>query len=434
MYPIAHQVHRNGNTHFPDHLQLLPKLISDAGYHTGLIGKLHLSRSQSLKEVRPDDGYDEFYWSPFPFLACSEKQDYHDWIEEKGGNVKDLLGNAEMICGAGIPTKYHQTTWAEERAKNFISRNTNRPWFLSMNIFDPHPPFDPPEEYLRQFDPVEMPGAKFRLSDIDHQKRFQAVDQQARKAVIPDDFPIHQSERHDFLEFVVDHAGASHDTPPQRYNVKEIRAAYNAMISLIDDMLGSIISVLEETNQRDNTLIIFMSDHGEMLGDHGLIYKGCRFYDGLVRVPLIFSAPGKIQASSPSNALVELIDIAPTLLDLIDVPIPSQMQGVSLAQLLRGEKDRDSHKNYVISEYFDSLRFPGSQGSRGNMYFDGRYKLNMYHDIGEGELFDTKTDPDEYDDLWHSDDHAALKSDLITKSFAAMMRASGAGPARSADY
>ena len=74
------------------------------------------------------------------------------------------------------------------------------------------------------------------------------------------------------------------------------------MIKLIDDQLGRMLSALEETGQLENTIVIFMSDHGELLGDHGLIQKGCRFYDGLVRVPLIFSCPGRIQQGVVSDA------------------------------------------------------------------------------------------------------------------------------------
>ena len=95
-----------------------------------------------------------------------------------------------------------------------------------------------------------------------------------------------------------------------------IQAAYYAMIELIDDNVGRMLECLERSGQRENTIVIFMSDHGEMLGDHGLLLKGCRFYEGLARVPLIISWPGRFLEGARRSALVELLDIAPTLLEM----------------------------------------------------------------------------------------------------------------------
>ena len=103
------------------------------------------------------------------------------------------------------------------------------------------------------------------------------------------------------------------------------------------DQLGAILKALDETGQRDKTVVIFTTDHGEALGDHGLLLKGCRFYEGLVRVPLIWSWPAKFRAGLRSDALVELIDIAPTLLDSAGLPIPERMQGRSLLPILSGD-------------------------------------------------------------------------------------------------
>ena len=429
MYPIATQVHRNGNIGFPEHLTLVPKLLQDAGYHNGLIGKLHLSRTEGMSEVRPDDGYNEFY-PKGPVNGTGS--DYCAWLEEKNFDTKKLSEPRQKICDPSVETEYSQTIWAGERALSFIERNVDKPWLLSVNVFDPHPPFDPPSEYMAKFDPANMPEAKFKPSDLEHQKRFVGVDQQARQAVIPEDFsglekvqPV-GSQNEMFM--------GTHDTPPSRYNVREIRAAYQAMILLIDDMVESLLTKLEETELLENTIIIFTSDHGEMLGDHGLLYKGCRFYEGLVHVPLIIAAPDSMLRGAVSEALVELVDIAPTLLDLAKVDIPEAMQGKSLGSLLWGEGPLDFHKPYVLSEYFDGLRFPGSLGSRASMYFNGRYKLNIYHDIEDGELFDLKTDPDEFSDRWRDPDYTGIKSDLLLQHFNAMMKISGAGPERTHDF
>ncbi|WP_343315048.1 sulfatase-like hydrolase/transferase [Brucella sp. BE17] len=426
MYPIAHQVQRNGNDHFPPHLKLVPTIFQDAGYRTGLIGKLHLSAAQNRIETRPNDGYDEFYWSQHPNPDWPEGHDYHNWMVEKGVDPLKAYAHAQGAIYDGVDTSLHQTTWAKERAQDFMTRSKDEPWMLSINLFDPHPPFDPPKEYMDRVDPDSIPDPIFAHSDIEHQKRFTGVDQQAKVAVDPT-IPYDPAAP-------TKSAGQSHDTPPASYDAKRIRAAYFAMIELIDDMVGELMATLDDTGQRQDTLVIFMSDHGEMLGDHGLLYKGCRFYEGLVHVPLIISYPGRSLEDVKSDALVELVDLPSTLLEAAELPVPFQNQGRSLLPLLTGKANLNNHKPYVLSEFFDALGFPGGRGSRGSMYFDGRYKLNVYHDANEGELFDLERDPQEFDDHWNDPAYQAIKLDLMQKHFSAMMVVSGAGPQRIADF
>ena len=197
---------------------------------------------------------------------------------------------------------------------------------------------------------------------------------------------------------------------------------------MIDDQLGRIIAALEETGQRDNTLIIFTSDHGETLGDHGLIQKGCRFYEGLVRVPLIFSWPGYVKSGQKSDALIELRDIAPLLLELAGIEVPERMQPHSLLPMLSGDQPPDEHRDFVRCEYYDAL--DQADGTFATMYRNRRYKLVVYHGHGLGELYDLQEDPDEFDNLWDSPDHADIKLDLMQRSFDASMLAMDRGPER----
>ena len=200
---------------------------------------------------------------------------------------------------------------------------------------------------------------------------------------------------------------------------RELQARYYAMIAQIDDQFGRILKVLDETGQRENTVIIFTSDHGESLGDHGLMYKGCRFYEGLVRVPLIFSWPGRFLQGQPNHALVEMLDLSATLLDLSKVELPDYLQGISLLPILAGESDGTNHRNFVRSEYFDALdpQFTGGNGTYATMHRTRRYKLNVYHGKGVGELFDLETDPWEYENLWDNPTHADRKNQLLAESF-----------------
>ncbi|MFV0295505.1 MAG: sulfatase [Hyphomicrobiaceae bacterium] len=430
-YPISHQNHRNGNTSFSDKLVLVPRLFQDAGYATGLIGKLHLSRSQGVVEQRPSrDGYTEFYWSHHPDPDWGEGHDYETWLAEKGVDPETLYNRARAY-GPGVEAPLHQTTWAGDRAQDFIERHKDRPWFLSINLFDPHPPFDPPADYLARFDPKDMPAPIFAPSDMDHQRAFQDIDQQI---VIPVD-PRRGDPDSDLFEnppLVSDSPGR--DTPPSLYNARYIRACYHAMILLIDDMVGDLMAKLTETGQERDTIVLFMSDHGEMLGDHGILYKGCRFYEGMIRVPMIFAWPGQFEEGLVSGALTELVDIAPTILDAAGLPSEPAMQGRSLAPLLRGTVPADRHKDHVLCEYFDSLDIPQGKGTRASMFRDERYKLCVYHGTGLGELYDLESDPQELNSLWDDESSQELKAALLARHFDAMMLASGAGPQRTASY
>jgi arylsulfatase A-like enzyme len=200
------------------------------------------------------------------------------------------------------------------------------------------------------------------------------------------------------------------------------------MIKLIDDQLGRILEALEASNQRENTVIIFTSDHGEMLGDHGLIQKGCRFYEGLVRVPLIWSWPGHFQQGLQSDALVELTDIAPTLLQLAGQPVPERMQGRSLLPILTGQAAPEHHRNFVRCEYYDALDL--ADGTFATMWRNERYKLIVYHGHNLGELYDLQEDPEEFNNLWDAPEAVTLKLTLMQRSFDASMMAMDRGPQR----
>ena len=180
-----------------------------------------------------------------------------------------------------------------------------------------------------------------------------------------------------------------------------------------------MLDALEASGQLEDTIIIFMSDHGEMLGDHGLLLKGCRFYDGLARVPLIISCPQRFLQGLRRQALVELTDIAPTLLELAGLPIPKRMQGRSLLPLLNDADAADYHRDLVRCEYYSALNPSAREdfcGSFATMLRDERYKLVVYHGQGIGELFDLQADPGEFDNRWDDPRYMPIKLDLMHKS------------------
>jgi arylsulfatase A-like enzyme len=385
MYPSRVHNTRNGNDTFPDSPPLISKLIADSGYHCGLIGKFHLTSGGHRPEPRLDDGFSDWWHSHAPRDDWpAGTHDYADWVRERGGDLNGMRESAENIS-----PEFHQTKWASDRAIEFISRDHAQPWLLNINVYDPHPPFVPPQSYSDQFSPDDMPGPYFQDSDLAHQAKLANVDFQG---------------------------GAAR---PEDIDAKGCQAKYYAMIAQIDDQFARIMQTLEATRQAENTAVIFTSDHGETLGDHGLIQKGCRFYEGLVRVPLIFSWPGRIQESVQCDGLVELLDMSATILDLCGLDVPDYFQGESLLPILEGKKNGDSIRDFVRCEFFDALdsHFTGGVGSFATMYRDATHKLSIYHDQHLGELYDLTSDPWEFNDLWDDPASQSKKSELVLKSF-----------------
>ena len=263
-------------------------------------------------------------------------------------------------------------------------------------------------------------GTPFPESDLEQQRKLEAVDFQS-KGRAPEELDIRSP-------IVPQSPGAGEVASAGGRDAKTLQAAYYAMIKLIDDVLGRILETLEETGQRERTVIIFTSDHGEMLGDHGLIQKGCRFYEGLVRVPLIFSWPGHFEQGLRSDALVGLLDKAPSLLDLAGLEISDRIQGMSLLPILKGEVPPSHHRDFVRCEFYDALDQP--DGTFATMYRDRRYKLVMYHGHAHGELYDLETDPGEFENLWDASSAQSLRLELMKRSYDASMLAMDRGPRR----
>lgn len=387
-YPSRVRNTRNGNDTFANHPPLLSRQLADTGYHCGMVGKFHLQSSGRRTEPRMDDGFSWWKFSHAPRDDWEEGHDYAEWVKERGGDLDAMRESDDRI-----PAEFHQTTWTTERALEFLDEAAaqEKPWMLNLNPYDPHPPFIPPRAYADRFDPELMPGPSFEERDLAAQQALASVDFQTK------------SRR------------------PEEFDGKGVQARYYAMIALIDEQFGRLVEYLDRTGQRENTVIVFTSDHGEALGDHGLLLKGCRFYEGLVRVPLIFNCPGRIAENMQSEALVELLDMSATLLDYAGLERPAPFQGESLRPILSAQAPAHEHRTGVRSEYFDALDGSflqaGGDASFATMYRTRTHKLVVYHKEGLGELFDLDNDPWEHNNLWDDPAAMSIKSELILESF-----------------
>lgn len=409
-YPRTCGVRENGQDIASTEL-LLPRILKDYGYTCGLSGKLHISAvnrsTKRLIEPRIDDGYDYFRWSHHPSRISNQSNwptnEYTIWLNSKGVEYKKEPCPECKHIQYGMPAEYSQTKWCVDCAIEYMesAHKFDLPWLFSVNTFDPHHDFDPPKEYLDKYLKIidKLPLPNYVDGELENKPFFQKRD----------------------------HCGAYgnkdwyvYDTMTEKDH-KYLTAAYYAMIDLIDKEFGRLLDYLEKSNQLEDTMIIYTSDHGESLGDHGIYLKGAYFYEGDVHVPLIISYPKEIKGNRESNALVELLDLVPTICDYANIKQPEGIQGKSLAPILRGEKNIDEHRSSVYSEYFNSTaRDTNYESQFDSMVFDGRYKLVRVHNEQvetqkdcKGELYDLLKDPTETVNQYDNPEYFDIKMKML---------------------
>lgn len=409
-YPRTTRCRQNGQT-LPRDERLLPRILADAGYTCGLAGKLHLSACHpdvlnGKPERRVDDGYTVFDWhhDHWPWAA------YGEWLRERGGSPDFTPIDGVRDVTTGPATELTSTAWACDCASRFITEHAEGPWFYSLNIFDPHHPFRIPSDRLKEWqgrvDSLPLP--------VHGEKEWKSK-------------PIWQE---------IDHGGSygGNGTPWEAYSENDhrwIKAAYYAMIEDIDTHVGNLLDQLERTGQAENTLVIFTSDHGELLGDHGIYLKGPHSYDCSVRVPLILRRPAHITAGLVSDALVELIDLAPTIMEATGLPAEPGMQGQSLTPLLQGKTE--THRDDVLCEYYNA-NFHHEPRAWTTMIRTEDRKLVRAHGQPDGELYDLTADPNELENRWHDPAYREDREVLLIRLCDRMAWTTDPLPLREAAY
>ena len=180
------------------------------------------------------------------------------------------------------------------------------------------------------------------------------------------------------------------------------------MITLIDDNIGRVLDALQEKGITEDTLIMFTNDHGELLGDHGLLFKGPFHYDCIIKAPMIVSWPGVVPQGSRYSQVTEHVDIMPTLLEYAGVRPPYGVQGCSMAPILRG--DKGAGREYAMTEFncYD-------WGLSVKTLTGKNYKITYYAGEDYGELYDRIRDPEEFINLWEDEAYAGIKECLLKK-------------------
>jgi arylsulfatase A-like enzyme len=210
--------------------------------------------------------------------------------------------------------------------------------------------------------------------------------------------------------------------------VKELRKGYYASVAFLDQEIGKILNYLDSEGLAKNTVVIFVSDHGDMLWDKGLFTKGAFFYDPSIRVPFLMRFPGRIPAGTTIRSLVQLLDISATVLssagygkEQIKRAMPRAMD---LIELIKKGPTYENYRDYAVCVYRNTGYGPGHKyfdpPIHATMFRDRRYKLNVYHSTGvdedtQGELYDMVSDLQETKNLWNSSQYANIKLKLMDR-------------------
>ncbi|MCP4640324.1 MAG: sulfatase-like hydrolase/transferase, partial [bacterium] len=295
-----------------------------------------------------------------------------------------------------LPEEYHYSVWTAERTIANLERSVaeDKPFFTWASFQDPHPPYLAPEPWDTMYDPADMePG--------------HLVEGELKK--MPDHFRMTQEEDPDYSwyqECYGAHGFHSHLVPEEK--LRKDMAVYYGMISLMDREIGRILNALDRLGIADNTLVVFTTDHGHFLGQHGLIAKGAFHYEDMVKIPMLARMPGTLPAGVVSSALQSNIDFPSTALRAADIDVPGIMQGADQWDTWCGAEDA-ARDHIIVENRHEPTRL------HARTYADERYKLTLYRHTDQGELFDLREDPCEVNNLWDDPASVPLKGRVLHK-------------------
>lgn len=428
LYPLTHGVRDNGID--------LPAAtaengwagrLSREGYRTGFLGKAHFSTVRTFEATgQPECQYsarnfDVGRWFG-PYMGFShvelmlmghfnllpkpqpDQMHYEHWFFADGHGQDKLEQYAERLppesgfnqsWHSALPPVWHTSSWCGDRAVEFIKAGGSDPFALWVSIPDPHTPFDAPEPWSRMHDPAEVDLPPYRTRSFEGRPWWHEASR-VNEPVIGND------------EFRSIRANWSRPGLLPDEVLREVIANYYGMISLADHTFGRIVNAVREAGIEDHTYILFTSDHGDWLGDHGLLLKGPMHYDGLVRVALLMAGPG-IPPDRVNREPVSLVDLHPTLLGLAGAADDSPRNGRSLLPVLAGEETR-THSH--LEWHLDASRCGVELQLRTVRTPTRKLTVDLFSEAGE--LYDLENDPHEARNLWdepgYRDDRTLLMS------------------------
>ncbi|MCD6519910.1 MAG: sulfatase-like hydrolase/transferase [Anaerolineae bacterium] len=389
-YPHTTGIYKNADTWRHSWVELL----AEAGYHCVNIGKMHTYPYETplgFHErfvVENKDRYLEGRWFFDRWDLALQAQGLVKQQRElyrQRPDYRTRLGAFEWE----LPEKTHSDFFVGDLATWWIrTKPKMEPLFFEIGFPGPHPPYDPIPRYAERYMGRDLPLPQVTQEELDAQPSAQK-----------------ELRRHNTQ---VDHDSIYWVEHPSSEQLYRQRAYYLANVTMIDEKIGQILRALEEKGYLENAVVIFTSDHGDCLGDHGHIQKWT-MYDIITRTPLIVWSPGRFPEGKRVDALVQQFDIAPVILELAGVEVPPFWETRSLMPLLKGESEEG--REFVFAEQARDGILTGTRMM--TMVRSKEWKLVHYLGNADGELYDLVNDPEEKRNLWAEPSYQKRREELL---------------------
>jgi arylsulfatase A-like enzyme len=369
------------------------ELLNDSGYHCTNVGKMHTWPFET--ELGFDERYvvenkDRYLEGRYYFDEWDKALRFRGLVKQQREHYRKLSDYRERL-GAfewELPEDTHPDTFVGDMAVWWInSFPKTEPLFLEIGFPGPHPPYDPVAWYAEPYLQKDLPLLEVTQEELDNQPpAFKEL-------------RVHNNE--------IDHDSVVLDLNPTHEQRHRQRAYYLANVTMIDEKVGQIMEALEQNDYLDNSIVIFTSDHGDCLTDHGHSQKWT-MYDLITRIPLTVWAPGRFPTRMV-DSLCQQMDLGPTILELAGVKVPSTLEAVSMRGALEGGDWNG--RDFVFAEQVKDGILTGCEFM--TMVRNKAWKLVHFLDEPCGQLFDLIHDPDEVNNLWSDPDFANMKQELL---------------------
>ena len=389
LYPQTTGLIKNAIELSPD-IQTIAELVSD-DYICAHYGKWHLGN-----DAFPQHGFEDWISIEDHHRAGFQRReqrhreaDYNLWLREQGIDNPPVspISYEKWLPGADLPEELTQAAYLGNEATRFLREHDGRPFVLYVSFFEPHPPYTGPLNGL--YDPDSLPvGPAF----LQRPYGGSLVNRARADYYMGGNLNPLGAEGGDF-----------HDLTSEA-GWRRLRAQYFANVTLVDRNVGRILDALDANGYADNTIVVMSSEHGEMGGDHGMLEKRS-LYEEASRVPLLMNVPWLNSGQTRIGGSVSQIDLVPTLLDLLDQPVPNHLQGASLAPVLRGEATLDDNDVFLQWNGMGDRNLGSPLINRmvslpwRSVITADRWKLNLCAG-DQCELYDLNTDPFELNNLF----------------------------------
>lgn len=426
-YPNVHGVRSNGMILSQD-VPTITQTLVDRGWHTAVFGKLHHQFNTAPYRIS-DKSAESFYdwvfqkegWYPvrenfpIPYYGYQEVETvighgaclaghYLDWLDERSPRLaenmrkrwKNIDNFFSVFSEHELPVDLYSSAYVTERTIAFLERHAkgdygNKPFYVHCSFPDPHQSVYPPGKYRNMYKPedVELPKSFKDLENL---------------------------RNHPYLAPYINVMPGAMLRETNEEELRKFIAYTYGTVALLDASIGQILVSLEKLGYADNTIVVYNSDHGDLMGEHGMIFKGPSAYMGVFRIPMIWRVPG-ITKPGVTDALMSSIDYPKTLLNLLGIPKrkqPPDMQGFNMSAVLK-DPENSAHQPRDCC-YIENDEEVGPLYERLRHLITKDFKLTIYEGHRDyGDLFDRKNDLDELNNLWYDEQYNGVKFELVNK-------------------